>query len=205
MAFRNLTGSGTEKKKFPLIFLRPAFSNDEMDTIVTSKSVPITDCVQIKSLGGCTLTPTATTGDLENDQDGVVGTVQEKMEFTLEINFSAVDLPILQDIMLLDYSSESGEDVLWLKQGRNVDITDLAISAIIYDKNLDSDNNTNSPDLTKDSETWIIFRIAPDDRVPLVMNGEQNSGKATFKVLASRSTGSSGGICGGIGAFTPVA
>lgn len=204
MAFPNFTGLAEYKKSIPRVFVRTKFSDLECDLIKTSSAIPTSgDWVQIYTGdGGIVLTPTRTTTKLGDQQTGSSRVIQDDMECTMEINIAQVSLEVLQDLCLMDPSSSTSADVLDLKANRGLDITDSAISLLVYDKNYDPSNETNIPDIDADPMAIVIFKACPMDAAPVVYNAQQGTYKLTFECLVSKSAGSSNGIMGRIGAFT---
>lgn len=206
MSFTNFTAQGTDKKKTPLLFVRTMLSDVECDA-VAGKKIPTTGgWVQLHTFeGGVKFTPKRTTSMTYNQQQGDTELYQDDCKYELEVNLSQIDLEILQDILLMDPSETSASDVLQYKANRGMKLTDKAVSFLVYDKNEDPTNESNTPDVDCDAETLVVFKAAPaSGDVPIVLDGNQNSAKLVFNCLASKSTGAASGIVGVSGPFTAL-
>ncbi len=206
MSFNNLSASGSEAKKIPLVFVRPLFSDIEADA-VAGKKIPTTGgWVQIKTAdGGVKFTPKRTTSTTYNQQDGDVDLYQDDCKYDLELNVSQLTLDILQDLLIMDPASSSPDTALDFKANRGAKLTTKGISVLVYDKNQDPNNSSNAPDVDCDSEALVILKAAPaSDSPAITWDGNQNVAKLMFNCLASKSAGAAAGIVAKKGAFTAL-
>lgn len=205
MSFLNFTAQGTEKKKIPLVFVRPLLSDIEADAVAGKKVPTSGGWIQLHTFeGGVKFTPKRTTSTTYNQQEGDVDLYQDDCKYELEVNISQLDLEILQDVMNMDPSASAASDVLLYKANRGLKLTNMAVSFLIYDKN-DDEENAGTPDVTKDAETLVILKAAPaSGDMQIALDGNQNSARLTFNCLGSKSTGAANGVSAVQGPFTAL-
>lgn len=204
MAFNNFSAQATEKKPICRIFVKPAIGDLEADMAVGAQKIATSGgWVQLKTGdGGVTLTPVKTTSKLGNQQQGDTRLIQDNMEYNLEINISQLSLDVLQDLVIIDPSASASSGAMVLRSNRGTDITTKGIAVLVYDKQYDPTNETNTPAVTVDSETIYVFRASASDAPAIVFNNVAGTAALTFSCLALTGTGASGGASGIIGAFT---
>lgn len=203
MAFANLTASPAEIKKAALVFVRPLMSDIEADAVVGKKIATSGGWIQLKTAdGGVSFMPQRTTSTTYNQQVGDVDLYQDDCKYTAEINLSQIDMAVMQDLLSMDPATTGASDTLAYKAGRGLKLTEKAISILVYDKNEDPDNNSDTPDIDADGEALCILKaVASSDVPPIVFNTVQGMGKLTFTCLASKSTGAAAGIVAVQGPF----
>lgn len=206
--FPNLSGMPSYKKVVARVFVKPKFSDLEADLIIGSQVVPACgDFIQLFTAdGGATLTPKRTASKFGDQQRGNTEAAIDIQEFTLEINVAQLSLDMMQDLLLLDPSASTTDDGVNLVSAIGTRITDLCVSFFVYDKDLDPNNDTNTPDIDCDGEAWVILKACPSQDLPqIVKDNKQGTAKLSFDCLMSKSTGAASGKAGRIGAFTASA
>lgn len=192
-----------ETKPVPRIFVKlTKLSDSDCNTIVTSGDIAVTGWTQLRTLGGARFTQSRDTSDLENDQDGVVNVVVDKEGAELSIVLSSQGLSDLIEINKINLASTGANSGIGIKENRGYSLKNVGLSFFIYDKNLDPSNETDTPNVTCDANSWCIFNAVPISGVTKKWDGSQNTMEVTFRPLASSSSGSARGYKGWIGAFS---
>lgn len=204
-----------EKKPVARIFVRTdvngnatKLSDAECNTIVTSAKIPThasTGWFQIYTGdGGVSYIKGRETSNIENQQLGVVDVSVDRETSIARITTSSTGLAELQQLNAFNLSSTGTSAVMGDKESRGALLGTKGISFLIYDKNLDPNNETNVPNLTADPFTWVIFNAVPVSEAGMTWNNERDLLTLEYRPLASASTGSAEGYKAYFGAFTAV-
>jgi hypothetical protein len=198
----------TEQKDVARVFVRTTRLTDiECNSAISSGKAPASGgWVQLFTAdGGAVFRTKRTTSNLENQQQGVIGTVIDREDAELDLTLSAAGLDELIYLGLINPAQPTGDALgtgVGLKENRGFDMTTLGLSFLIYDKGFDPTNETDTPSITADAEAWLLFKAVPTSEITDSKNNVQNSQTITFSLLANTGSGSAKGFKGRIGAFT---
>lgn len=206
MGFNNFTSFPALKKPVPRVFVRPLFNDLEANGIETAQTVVSSGgWVQLfTGDGGVVVTPKRTVSKLGDQQRGNTKMIQDDLEVTLEVTVAQFSLKMLQDLLVINPAASGGKTYASLRANRGLDITSQGVSFVIYDKNYDPSNDTNTPAMSVDAETIVIYKAVPSELIAIELNAKQQTAKLTFECLASTSSGSASGSMGIIGACTAL-
>lgn len=196
----------SEKLKISRVFLGSTLLSDtQTDGIITSQTIPTQDSttsytwVQLNTMGSVSIDIGRETKPVGNDQLGDTGVFIMKQPVKVTIPLSVTSFDTFANYTKIDPDYTSGT-FLGLKDNKGVSIP--GVSLLIYDKDLDNDNETDTPDVTADPKTFVLFNCVVDSNVTTKWDGEQDIIELTFTGLANTGSGSSRGYKGGMGTFT---
>lgn len=196
--------NAVEKNVARLFVKTTALSDAQCDTVITSGKVPTSGWVQLETFdGGVTLSIDRTTTPLTSQQSGTIDEAVDTEVATLSITLRSAGLDELIYLMAVNLAT-TGDALsgIPLRENRGTLISTRALSFMFYDKATDANNETNTPNVTGDAQTYVVFKAVPTSAPIVTMNNVQNSATITYKCLASTSTGSSRNIWGRAGVFT---
>jgi hypothetical protein len=190
-----------EKVLIARVFVKGTrLSDSEKDAVVTSRVIPITDWTKLNTKGEVSISFDDSFIEVDNDQVGTTGVYGDERKVTLKIPISASSFDALAKYANLDPDWTSGATGLDIGDIRGVQMRGM--SFIIYAKDLDPTNNTDTPDVTVDDQTYVIYEAVRNGALGYMWDGSQNILTLELQAMASTSTGSSAGKTAFIGTLT---
>jgi hypothetical protein len=200
MAFSNYTAFPTIKKPVARVFISSLFSDILCNSIESSGNIASTGFKQLfTGPGGVVLTPKLTRSKVGDQQRGTTDIIQDDGEYTLEINIAQISVNMLKDFVVMNPGVSGAQTRLSMKANRGTNITANSVSFLVYDKQFDPSNDTDTPAVTCDSEAIVVYKANALDSPAIIYNEAQGTAKIMFQCLFSKSTGSASGSAGVIG------
>ena len=171
----------TEKMLTARVFVHTLFSDSEADAVVDSAEIPNSGWTQTFTKGDVTISFDRETAEVGNDQQGTTKIYQTGMPTKIKIPFSEYGFDVLSTYAKLDpnYTSGTGMDIA---DNKGVEITGL--SFLLYSKDTDSDNETDTPDPTSDTEAYVMYNAIVDSSVAVNFKNDQGIIELEFNCVA---------------------
>lgn len=190
-----------ESVKIARVFVKQTKLTDaQCNAIVTSRAVPTTDWVQVYTLGEVRVNYERETLMVGNDQIGMTKVYQLGGKVSITLPMSEQTFDYISRYGLVDPSWSSGATAVDLKE--NIGVALSGISLLIYSREFDITNETNTPDVTADTETICIFDAVTDANVEIVFSKAQGVLTLTLTGMSNNGSGSARGVKGTIGTFS---
>lgn len=192
----------TEKLLTARVFIHDKFTYTEADAVKDSDEIPGTGWTQIFTKGDVTLSFARETVAVGNDQQGDTKVYQTGMPTSVTIPFSEYGFDVLSEYAKLDPNIASGATAFDIADNKGVEISGMSL--LIYSKDTDSENETDTPDPTSDNEAYVIYNGVVDSSVDVAFNNDQGVVELTFNCVAFKDSNSTSadGKKGRVGTFT---
>jgi hypothetical protein len=202
-----------EKKPIARIFVKTdgsgnvtKLSDADCNAVVTSGKIATSGWYQLYTGdGGVSYMKGRETSDIENQQLGVVDVSVDRENSTLRVTLSATGLAELQSLNVFNLGTTGTTGAMGDKESRGSLLGTKGMSFLIYNKNTDPTNETDTPAVTADPFTWIVFNAVPVSEAGMTWNNERDLITLEFRALANTGSGSAEGYKAYFGSFTATA
>lgn len=184
------------------VFVRNVLLTDtQCDAVKDSSQIPTSEWEQLYSKGDVTISAGREIIEVGNDQIGTTALYIANQPVEITLPLSEDSFNILLKYAQIDPTWSSGDTTFDYKDNRGVELS--GFSLLIYDKNEDPTNETNTPDVTADSRTHIFFEVVNKAGTDIHYNSDQGIVTLTLTALANNSSsGNAKGLKGMCGTFT---
>lgn len=178
-----------EKMLTARVFLHDAFDDTEASALYTSGELPNSGWTQFYTKGSVSIVETPEVVEVGNDQIGTTNAFFKSREITVTIPFSQTSFDLLAKYANIDPNYVSSDSTANMSDNSGVQIS--GISALIYDKGLDSANETDTPNPSSDDLGWAFYKLVSTGATNYEYNGDQVIVSVEFKAMAYMPTSSS--------------
>lgn len=179
----------TEKLLTARVFAHEKFNDTESGAIFSSDELPNSGWTQLTTKGDVTISFGRETIAVGNDQVGDTANYIDSMPISVTVPLSKDGFLALSKYAQLDPAYISTANTINYSDNKGIKLDGL--SMLIYAKDTDASNNTNTPDPTNDDNTQVFYNLIVDGDVELNYNNDQAIYSISYTAFAYQQTTSS--------------